>query len=710
MKDTKHLVGLDYFKVVAALLVIAIHTSPLSTFNTGADFIFSRIIARIAVPFFLMVTGYFVLSKYLFGGSVNSSVLRRSIYKALVLYAIAIITYLPVNIYAGQLKGIGILGILQKLIFDGTFYHLWYLPAAILGMLLIYLLRRRLPFKAVWGIAILLYVLGLLGDSYFGLVSKIPAIEAVYNAGFRVYSYTRNGIFYAPVFLIMGAWLGRSQLHYNKKVNISGFIISLLLMIIEGLILHHLGAQRHDSMYIALLPCMFFLFQIIESLHLKQAKYLRGISTWIYRIHPLFIIIVRGFAKITHLTNIFVDNSLIHYLIVSSLSCLFALVLVRLLSLKNKEEYQKGRAWIEISRENLRHNVNELNSLLPYGCQLMPAIKANAYGHGAVLVAKELNSLGVSSFCVATVLEGVELRRNGIKGEILILGYTHPKQFFLLRKYHLIQTVIDYSYAKVLNAYGKKVKVHLKIDTGMHRLGERSEKIDDICNIFNCKNLLVEGAYTHLCADDTTLTQEKAFTMKQGTAFFEVISKLKELGYICLKVHLQASYGLLNFPELSGDYARIGIALYGVLSNREDMFNRTIDLLPILSVKARIASIKDLFKGENAGYGLQYIANQDKKIAICAIGYADGLPRSMSCGNGKVLINGCEAPIIGRICMDQTLVDISDISNVMCGDIAVIIGKSGNSEISAYDLAEQAETITNELLSRLSARLERVMI
>ncbi len=372
--------------------------------------------------------------------------------------------------------------------------------------------------------------------------------------------------------------------------------------------------------------------------------------------------------------------------------------------------YRKGRAWIELNSQNLRHNVNQLYNLLPSGCQLMPAVKANAYGHGAVLVSKELNSFGVHCFCVATVLEGVELRRNGIKGDILVLGYTCSKQFFLLNKYHLIQTVIDYPYAEILNAYGKKIKVHLKIDTGMHRLGERSEKFDDICNIFKCKNLLIEGAYTHLCASDNTRPQEKAFTMKQATTFFEVISRLKECGYNCPKIHLQASCGLLNYPELSGDYARIGIALYGVLSNREDMLNRTIDLRPVLSVKARVASVKDLFKGENAGYGLQYTANRDRKIAVLAIGYADGLPRSLSCGNGKVLINGYEAPIAGRICMDQTLVDISDFPNVMSGDIAVVIGKSGNSEITAYDLAEQTKTITNELLSRLGARLERIMI
>lgn len=374
-----------------------------------------------------------------------------------------------------------------------------------------------------------------------------------------------------------------------------------------------------------------------------------------------------------------------------------------------ERQLNKDRAWAEISLSNLRHNVGALNALLPSGCVLMPAVKANAYGHGAVLVAKRLNDLGVESFCVATVSEGVELRRNRIKGEILVLGYTHPAQFHLLRRYSLIQTVIDYPYAQALNAYGRKIKVHLKIDTGMHRLGERCERINDICSIFSSKNLIIEGAYTHLCVADAVLPRCKDFTAKQGAAFFEVISQLRKRGYACRKVHLQSSCGLLNYPELSGDYARVGIALYGVLSSRADAISQSVDLRPVLSVKARVATVKDLYKDEAAGYGLKLKAQQDMKIAVLTIGYADGLPRALSCGVGKVLLNGYEAPVIGRVCMDQTLVDVSAVPGVKAGNTAVIIGKSGDCEITVYDLAEQTDTITNEILSRLSNRLTRVV-
>lgn len=340
----------------------------------------------------------------------------------------------------------------------------------------------------------------------------------------------------------------------------------------------------------------------------------------------------------------------------------------------------------------------------------MPAVKANAYGHGAVLIAKELNHSGIRSFCVATVSEGMELRRGGVKGEILVLGYTHPEQFSSLRKYRLTQTVIDMPYARLLNAYGKKLKVHLKIDTGMHRLGISADQPERIASIFQMKNLAIEGIFTHLCVADEKTVEKKAFTLRQAEAFQRVICNLNDRGLNCGKTHLLSSYGLLRYPELAGDYARVGIALYGVLSNRRDLDDCPIALRPVLSLKARIALTKDLHTGEGAGYGLEYVAESDKKIAVLSIGYADGIPRALSCNHGKVLINGYEAPIIGRICMDQMIVDITDLPDVKSSDIAVIIGKSGQYEITAYDLAEASGTITNELLSRLGSRLNRMIV
>lgn len=713
MKKEK-LGGLDYFRLAAAFLVVAIHTSPLASFQGEADFILTRIAARVAVPFFLMVTGYFLMPRYLFGKSGEVRPLIGYVKKVLLLYAAAILMYLPVNLYAGQFRGAGIPELLRMVVFDGTFYHLWYLPAAVTGVLTVWLLSRvcRLPAPAVGGTALLLYGVGLFGDSYYGWMEKTACIREKYDGMFRIFSYTRNGFFYVPVFLVLGAWISHIRKDGKRGADFAGFILAFALMTGEGLTLHRMGMQRHDSMYIMLPPCMFFLFRILAAAKVKPAEWCRPVSTWIYLIHPLVIIAVRGGAKAMHLEKVLIDNSMMHYLAVCVLSFLFAVCIVfcmgKIPPRRSGPEQGKERAWIELSRQNLHRNVEILQGLLPEGCCLMPVLKANAYGHGAVLMARELNACGITQFCTATVTEAVQLRRKGIKGEILILGYTHPSQFPFLRRYRLMQTVVDASYAKSLWKYGKKVKVHLKIDTGMHRLGERCEKINETGRIFRYKNLVIEGAYTHLSADDGVSPEERAFTEAQGQAFRKVMAQLEKRGYHCPKIHLQASYGVLNYPELAGDYARVGIALYGMLSRREDADCMPDGLLPVLSVKARIASVKEVYGGETVGYGFGYTASSDRKIAVLAIGYADGLPRSLSNGNGQVLVNGKKAPVVGYICMDQTMVDVTGIPDVKQGDEAVVIGRSGECEITAYDLAEQTGSITNEVLSRLGERLGRV--
>lgn len=369
-----------------------------------------------------------------------------------------------------------------------------------------------------------------------------------------------------------------------------------------------------------------------------------------------------------------------------------------------------GRAWIEIDKEALLQNVRVLRSLLPSRCNLMPAVKANAYGHGAAEVSKILSDAGVDAFCVACVSEGVELRKNKIGGTILILGYTDPDDFTLLYRYRLTQTVVDPEYAEKLCAFGKPLHVHIAVDTGMHRLGVRSEDIDGIVKIFGYKDLIIDGIFTHLCTDDTDMWPDVDYTSKQITSFFDVVDNIKARGISCPKIHLQSSYGLLNYPEVISDYARIGIALYGLLSTKSDTEGCGLDLRPVLSLKARIASVRDLTAGEAAGYGLAFTAGRKTKIAALSIGYADGVPRELSCGKGCVLIGGKRCPVAGRICMDQMLVDVTDAPGASQGAAAVIIGTSGNESVSAAELAEKAGTISNEILSRLGARLERIVV
>ena len=628
--------------------------------------------------------------------------------KTALLYGIATLLYLPLNFYAGHFQQAGLGDILRMAFFDGTFYHLWNLPAAILGALLVGLFSRVLRFRGVLIVSSALYLAGLLGDSYFGAASHVPALLAVYKAGFGLFSYTRNGLFYAPLFLCLGAWFGKGQKLFSRGSLWAGYLLSLALMTAEALALRVLGWPRHDSMYLLLPVCSFFLFALLVQKPAPANKRLRVLSAWVYLLHPLCIVMVRLLAKLNAAFLPLVQNSLLHFFAVALTAFLLSLP-VALLSVRRKR-FCMSRAWIELDRAALKNNVLALQSLMPGGCKLMAVIKANAYGHGAVLMARELNQLGVSSFCVATVLEGAELRNRGVRGEILILGYTHPTQFSLLRRYRLTQTIVDAAYAALLNGYGKKISVQIALDTGMRRLGERCERFEDIQTIFACRNLRVQGVYSHLCADDSDAPEARAFTLMQAEALEATVARLRKAGCDIKNVHLQASYGLLNYPALGGGAVRAGIALCGMLSTREDTERSALPLRPVLSLKARVVLVKDLFAGEAAGYGLMHIAEQDSKIAVLSIGYADGLPRALSCGVGRVLINGCPAPIIGRICMDQTMVDITGVPDVQSGDAAVLIGKSGGEEITACELAEQAGTISNEILSRLGSRLERVAV
>lgn len=308
--------GIDLFRIIAVVLVVMNHTYPLADISESTDFIFTRIIARIAVPFFFMVSGYFVLSS-VSGKNKNYKAVFKSVIKLIRLYSIAILIYSPIYIYLGYISGNkGILECIKDLLFNGTFYHLWYLPAAIIGILLVSALLKKLSMLKVFIITILLYIIGLFGDSYYGVAQQIPIVKGLYNYIFMFFDYTRNGMFFAPLFLTLGAMISRQKLKANKEIMMYGFIGSLLLMIIEGLLLNKFQVQRHSSMYILLLPVMYFLFQWILLWKNRAYKKFRNISMIVYIIHPLMIILVRAGSKILNLQNILLDNNLIHFVVV----------------------------------------------------------------------------------------------------------------------------------------------------------------------------------------------------------------------------------------------------------------------------------------------------------------------------------------------------------------------------------------------------------
>lgn len=367
----------------------------------------------------------------------------------------------------------------------------------------------------------------------------------------------------------------------------------------------------------------------------------------------------------------------------------------------------KNRAWMEISLKNLEYNVKQLQKYLQGNCELMAVIKANAYGHEAVAFGKKLNEIGIFHFAVATLNEGIELRKNGVKGDILILGYTDFSCLQYVIDYDLIQTVVDYNYAKKIKtcSLNGKLKVHIKVNTGMNRIGEGYENIDFIKEIYHMPYLQVLGIFSHFCVADSVKKEDIAFSKQQINRFENVINELKKDNIAVGKVHIQNSYGLIHYNDLKYDYARVGIFLYGVFSEKQDRENFSLNLKPVLSIYARVVSVKWIDAHEFVSYGRTYETKEKRKIATVSIGYADGIPRNISGRGMNVSINNCHAPIIGRVCMDQMVVDVTDIENVMQGDIVTIIGK----DITIEDLAEKSDSITNELLSRLGSRLEKII-
>ena len=363
------------------------------------------------------------------------------------------------------------------------------------------------------------------------------------------------------------------------------------------------------------------------------------------------------------------------------------------------------RAWKELNYENLKWNVEKLKELLPETCAFMAVVKADAYGHGAVPVSSYLNRIGVRAFAVATLQEGIELRKAGIQGEILIMGYTSPQYAYLLTANDLIQTAADCAHARALNAAAPyPVKVHLKIDTGMHRLGERAEHIDALASLFSLPRLRILGMYSHLCAADSQDIDDVLFTRMQISSFLRTAEILREKGCDPGKLHLQSSYGVLNYPGLSMDYARFGIAMYGVLSSPDSRLLERVPLRPVLSLRARIAAVRDLKPGETVSYGRHFWAESPMKIAAVTIGYADGLPRSLSGTELPALVRGRRTRVIGNICMDQLIIDVTGIPGVRPGDVVTFLGTDGNQTLRAEEMAEKAGTITNELLCRLHLR------
>lgn len=689
MTQRQSLGALDWFRIAAAVFVVANHTSPLSLLSETGDFWLTRVLARVAVPFFFMVTGYFLAAR-------NWSTTGKVLKKAGLVYLAAILLYLPLNLYNG---GFSPSEWLRNLLLNGTFYHLWYFPALILGILIARLLSR-LGMPAALTLAFLLYLIGLGGDSYYGLICAVPSLEGFYSVLFQLFDYTRNGLFFTPLFLLLGA-AGR---RWSPRLSAVGFVLSLAAMSGEAFWLRSLQVQRHDSMYLLLPLCMVFLFSLLLTVPTPAVRVLRPLSMLIYLLHPWCIVLIRGGAKAVHLEELFIQNSLIHFCAVLAVSFAAALVLLKLAPQRRRPD---ARAWRELDLDALEHNARVLQGTLPPESELMAVVKAEAYGHGAVPVARFLQKQGVRAFAVACLAEGIQLRKVGIRGTILILGHTPADQALHLRRWRLTQTVADAAHGAQLAAAGGRIHVHLALDTGMHRLGIPAGDRRAIARLYRQKNLIIDGVFSHLCVSDSLSPGDTAYTSQQLSRFYDTVNWMRTAGLDPGAIHIQASYGALNLPPQPCRYLRAGIALYGVYSQFGPVLH-PLDLRPVLSLKARISTLRTLDPGEEAGYGRVFQADRPTTLAVISIGYADGLPRSLSQQGGQVLLHGRRCPMVGRMCMDQLLADVTDCPEASPGDVVTLIGRDGNETLRAEEAAQQCGTITNELLSRLGARLDLI--
>ena len=564
------------------------------------------------MPFFFTATGFFLLGELVRPGlrpRTLSPGVRRFLKKTGVLYAACTVLYLPVTLYAGNFPVENVLGeLVRDAVLDGTFYHLWYLPAALLGVLVVCGLLRFLRPGAAAGVCGALYLAGLLGDSWYGLAKQLPALKEGYDALFGVMDYTRNGLFFAPAFLMLGALLAGFPARRRPRACLAGLGCSLALLFAEAFGLRALGWPRHDSMYLALVPCACFLFLCLLVPRGGDAPFLREFSMLVYVLHPMAIVGVRGAARVLHAREWLVENSLAHFAAVAAASCAAAWLLARLSQRRRwdgrsgtapKPDLRRARAWAEVDLEAVARNAGALQGCMPAGCRLMAVVKADAYGHGAPAVAGRLWQAGVRAFAVATPEEGAQLRRCGITGEILVLGYADAARIRELRRWRLCQTVTDPAHARALaRAAGRRpLPVHIAVDTGMHRLGTDAGAAPAVAEMLRLPGLEVRGLFTHLAVADSPAPEDAAFTRTQLDAFEALARKLRGAGYTLPPLHAQASCGILNQPQPDCGYARPGIALYGALSTAGCAARLHPVLAPALALRARVVSVRRVPRG-----------------------------------------------------------------------------------------------------------------
>lgn len=366
--------------------------------------------------------------------------------------------------------------------------------------------------------------------------------------------------------------------------------------------------------------------------------------------------------------------------------------------------------WAEVDLDAIAYNTRNIKSLVK-DKELIAIVKSDCYGHGAVNVVPTLLENGASRLAVAMITEGIELRENNIDAPILILGYTPLYLGEDLVSYDIEQTVYDLEYAKELSqialSLNKKAKIHIAVDTGMGRIGflPSKESLKDISYICSLEGIDVVGIFSHFSTADE---KDKTYTKEQLYKFTKLMDDLKAAGIEIPIKHLSNSGAIMDIPETYLNAVRPGIILYGYYPSNEVNKNN-LKVKPALTLKAKIAQVKELDEGMYIGYGKTYNTTKKTIVATLPIGYGDGYLRALA-SSGKVIVNGKFARIIGRICMDQCMIDVTDIENVKAGDDVILLGEEGNLKFDADDIAEILGTINYEILCILKSRIPRVYI
>lgn len=375
------------------------------------------------------------------------------------------------------------------------------------------------------------------------------------------------------------------------------------------------------------------------------------------------------------------------------------------------------RTWAEISLNAIEHNYNVIRNKVADDTKVCCVIKADGYGHGAVELSQIYEKLGADFFAVSNIDEGIEIRKSGSKLPIVILGYTPVSEAENLAEYDISQAVFSLEYAKELSEKCVEedciCKMHIKVDSGMSRIGFMCQEfprdeysIEEICEACCLPNLEVEGLFTHFCVSDED-AEGKEFTNKQYENFIHVRDSLKKRGVDISVVHCSNSGAIEDYPETCCDMVRAGIILYG-LAPSSKLADR-LDLVPAMTLKTVVAFVKEVQKGATISYGRTFTADRKMKIATVPIGYADGFIRQ-NAKDGYMMVNGKKAKIVGRICMDQTMLDVTDIEDVKTGDEVVVFGTGENGEPTADSLAENTGTINYETVCLVGKRVPRIYI